>query len=297
MVKRSELFDKCVDAFEDNNMDNIYFEVKWIFHKVFGKEDNEKEVTDEEKQKIECIVKKRIEGHPLQYLLEEWEFYGMRIKVGEGVLIPRQDTETLVDVIIRKMKERKGLILADLCSGSGCIALALEKYLDCKEVYCVEKSEKAVEYLKENAGYHNSKAKIINADVLEKETIELVPDVDILVCNPPYLTEKDMKELQKEVRFEPETALFGGVDGLDFYRGITRIWKDKIREKGLIVFEVGIGQEDEVMRILIQHGFVNVRCKADLCGVNRCVFGYKPETVQEIGQKIDFDKLSKQTDK
>lgn len=220
------------------------------------------------------LIERRIGGEPLQYLIGEWEFYGLTLKVGEGTLIPRQDTETLVDLVVDKYKNSDNLTIADLCSGTGCIGIALEKNLRCDKVYCVEKSEKAAEYLKENLKLNASDAELIRGDVLDEDTVGKIPQADIIACNPPYLTKEDMENLQREVSFEPAEALFGGEDGLDFYRGITRLWKNKLKDGGMLIYEIGVGQEDEVMRILIQHGFKNVRCRRDLCGIERCVFGF-----------------------
>ena len=110
-------------------------------------------------------------------------------------------------------------------------------------------------------------------DVTDEKLVEDMPEADLIVCNPPYLTTDDMDALQREVTFEPAEALFGGEDGLDFYREIVRKWKKKLKSGGVMLFEIGIGQEDEVMRLMIQHGFKNVRCRKDLCGVYRCVSG------------------------
>lgn len=220
------------------------------------------------------MIKRRIDGEPLQYLIGEWEFYGLTLKVGEGALIPRQDTELLVDIILDKYRNSDSLTAVDLCSGTGCIGIALEKNIRCDRVFCVEKSEKAAAYLKENLQLNGSKAELIIGDVFDESTLDKIPTSDIIVCNPPYLTKTDMENLQKEVTFEPAEALFGGEDGLDFYRGITRIWKSKLKNGGMLIYEIGMGQEDEVMRILIQHGFENVRCRKDFCGIDRCVYGF-----------------------
>ena len=226
------------------------------------------------KAEFESLCNRRLKGEPLQYILGEWEFYGLPFKVGKGVLIPRQDTETIVENAINKLKGRENLTVVDLCSGSGCIGIALEKNLNCDEVLCVEKSDEAFEYLKENIALNKSDAKAVSGDIFDEEVISSLPMADLIVCNPPYITGEDMKNLQTEVRFEPETALYGGDDGLDYYRDTVRLWKHKLKENGMMLFEIGIGQEDDVMKIMIQHGFKDVRTRADYCGKNRCVFGY-----------------------
>ncbi|MDO5125071.1 MAG: peptide chain release factor N(5)-glutamine methyltransferase [Ruminococcus sp.] len=284
----SELKRCWTKKFSDSDKENIEFEINELLGMALGIDCRnplfaEKliEVADEQIEKrFEKLAARRMNGEPLQYILGEWEFYGLPFKVGEGVLIPRQDTETVVDVAIRKLSDRHGIIVTDLCSGSGCIGIALEKNLYCEKVVCVEKSDKAVEYLRQNVRLNGSEAEVLHGDIFREDVINAVPMSDLIVCNPPYITAEDMQTLQREVTFEPESALFGGEDGLDYYRDITRIYKDKLKNGGLLMFEIGIGQEDEVMRILIQHGFTNVRTRADLLGVNRCVFGEKADKIK-----------------
>lgn len=232
-------------------------------------------VSDEIISQFEQLIERRLSGEPLQYILGEWEFFGMPFKVGKGVLIPRQDTETLVELAIKLLKGRKDIVFADLCSGSGCIAAAAGKNLDCKKIYCVERSAEALAYLKKNLAINKVDAEVIKGDVLEKQTAEKICGADIITCNPPYLTAQDMNVLQKEVTFEPKEALFGGSDGLDFYREITRLWKDRLKKGGILLYEIGIGQENDVMEIMLSNGFEDVKCQRDLCGVNRCVYGIK----------------------
>ena len=227
------------------------------------------------KAEFEALCGRRELGEPLQYILGEWEFYGMSLKVGSGVLIPRQDTETLVDIAVNKYKKTDGITVADLCAGSGCIALALEKHLRCGEVFAVEKSEQAAGYLRENLHLNSSAVQLVMGDVLDGAVAESLPVCDLIVCNPPYLTAADMAGLQTEVTHEPAEALYGGEDGLDFYRAVTRIWKNRLKTGGALIYEIGMGQEDDVMQILVQHGFENVRCKPDPCGIMRCVMGTK----------------------
>ncbi|MDE6149310.1 MAG: peptide chain release factor N(5)-glutamine methyltransferase [Ruminococcus sp.] len=274
-----------LEKLEDSNIESAEFEINEMLGKALGidcrkpvyLEKLKSGVNIEVKKIFEKLCERRLNGEPLQYILGEWEFYGLPFKVGEGVLIPRQDTETLVDIAVKKLGKEENLIVTDLCSGSGCIGISLEKNLSCEKVVCVEKSDKALKYLKQNVQINQSKAEIINGDIFDSNVLSTVPISDLIVCNPPYITADEMKKLQREVTFEPESALFGGEDGLDYYRDITRIYKDKIKDGGMLLFEIGINQEDEVMRILIQHGFKNVRTRPDLIGVNRCVFGQKLE--------------------
>ena len=212
----------------------------------------------------------------MQYILGEWEFYGLPVKVGEGVLIPRQDTETLVETVIRKNRTESPVII-DLCSGSGCIALALERELKASEVYAVEKSESAADYLRRNIALNSSNVKLTAGDCLENALIESLPKADIIVCNPPYLTAQDMKELQREVTFEPESALFGGEDGLIFYRSIAARWKASLRPGGWLICEFGMGQHTDIENILASEGFVNIQLKRDAAGIIRAAQAQKME--------------------
>jgi release factor glutamine methyltransferase len=235
-----------------------------------GKNANQAQVAD-----CAAILARRLMGVPLQYIIGEWDFYGEAFEVGSGVLIPRADTETLIDIAAKHFGKRENLTVIDLCSGSGCIGITLERLLGCGEVYCIEKSEAAFEYLERNIKKHGSGCKAVLGDVLEREVAEKIPEADLIISNPPYINAEDMKRLQKEVTFEPREALFGGDDGFDFYRGIVRLWKDKLKPDGEMIFEIGAGQEDEVMQIMIQSGLRDVRVRRDMAGINRCVYGKK----------------------
>ena len=232
-------------------------------------------VEEEKITVIENFVDRRKNGEPLQYILGEWEFFGLDFKVGEGVLIPRQDTETLVEVAIDYAKEFDNPTIADLCSGSGCIAISLEKNINKSNVFAVELSEKAINYLNKNIEENNSNAKIISGDVCKKKTLEKLPKLDIIVSNPPYLTTDEMNVLQREVQFEPSMALVAGDDGLDFYRKISSMWYEKLNQNGIIAFECGINQHQSIKEIFEQNGYIDICFKEDLCGIIRVVSARK----------------------
>ncbi|MBE6851297.1 MAG: peptide chain release factor N(5)-glutamine methyltransferase [Ruminococcus sp.] len=232
-------------------------------------------LTQEQADKLCEMAEERQKGHPLQYLLGEWEFYGLRMFVGEGVLIPRPDTETLVDAALEFCKTLRNPQIADLCSGSGCIPIALKANLPQAHVHAVEWSEQALGYLRRNAAYHNSDVEIHHADVLDERFARQFSGLDLIVSNPPYLTAQDMQNLQTEVQFEPEMALLGGEDGLHFYREITKIWKHSLKNGGMLAFEVGIGQSQAVRKILEEHQFTDIRIIPDLAGVERVAAGRK----------------------
>lgn len=232
-------------------------------------------------ERCALMLARRLRGEPLQYIIGEWDFYGKTFEVGKGVLIPRPDTETLIDEAVRMMRGASGITVIDLCAGTGCIGITLGRLLDCDKVYCVEKYDAAMQYLKRNIKRQNSAAKAVSADVLDPKTPPLLPKAELLISNPPYINAADMSMLQREVRFEPSEALFGGEDGYDFYRTIIRLWKDSLKEGGIMMFEIGAGQEQEVMEMMIQSGLKDVRVRRDMAGVYRCVVGRRiePKTV------------------
>ena len=295
MITYNDLKKKWSAEFEDSGFENIDFELNELLGLAIGTDCRSADYAEKLKstadsktvQAFEQLCKRRLDGEPLQYILGEWEFYGLPFKVGKGVLIPRQDTETIVDIALQKLHGRSDITVIDLCAGSGCIGIALEKNFDCREVMSIEKSPQAHEYLVQNIELNGSFAKAVLGDIFDEQVIENAPMADIIVCNPPYVTEAEMKQLQREVQFEPESALHGGEDGLDYYRDIVRLWKHKLNEDGMMLFEIGKGQEDEVMQMMIQHGFKDVRTRSDLCGVNRCVFGFN-----RISTKLCTDVMS-----
>ena len=233
----------------------------------------ETELSDKEIKKISTIATKRAEGYPLQYIVGSWEFYGREFLVGEGVLIPRADTETLIDTV-KKLSDKNPTVV-DLCSGSGCIAITLEKELNAT-VYALEKSEKAFEFLKKNIKLNQSKVSPKLCDVLNENSLCDLPEFDFVVSNPPYIKTDEIKSLSKEVGFEPEMALDGDADGLKFYREITRLWKDKIKNGGYLVYEIGYTQAQEVSEILVENAFVNVTTVFDVAKNPRVVYAQKP---------------------
>lgn len=226
-------------------------------------------------QKAEEICRRRIKGEPLQYIFGEWDFFGMTFKVGKGVLIPRADTEVLAEEAVRLRKGHDATNYIDLCSGSGCVAAAVARYLKGVRGCAAEKSEEAFSYLKENLSVHAPEICPCLEDVLLPETAAKHTGLDLITANPPYLTKEDMENLQREVTYEPSLALFGGDDGLMFYRELTRIWKNSLKDGGYILFEVGMGQHRDVMDILRENGFCEIRSVCDLAGTERVVIGRK----------------------
>lgn len=234
-----------------------------------SKREVDKDLTD----KMSKIFRRRVVGEPLQYILGEWEFYGLPFKVGEGVLIPRQDTETLVELALEFLRGRdiNARTTADLCAGSGCIGITLAKLADAN-VLCVEPYYTADGYLRRNARLNNVEVSFSMADACSDK----IPfsGFDLIVCNPPYLSSEDMRNLQTEVTYEPEEALYGGEDGLDFYRKMIPIYKPKLFIGGMIAFEIGKGQDEAVCELFRQSGFFP-QTKCDANGIIRVVYAIR----------------------
>ena len=281
MVSRSSLFDECRKDLEKSGNPDARFDVLCIFQDMLGdahplfRPSEPVDISTE--RRIRDLVGKRLSGYPLQYLLGQWEFFGCPVKVGEGVLIPRPDTETLVEQILDICGRYRlaSPVIADLCSGSGCIAIALKKHIPGAKVFAAELSDDALVYLKQNAAINNTDIEIIQGDVLDEEFCRNFRDIDIIVSNPPYLTAEEMKSLQTEVSFEPETALYGGTDGLDFYRRMTAVWKDSLRQSGWLAYEFGMGQHDAVKKLLENNSFTDIELRTDGGGIIRTAAGRK----------------------
>lgn len=215
-------------------------------------------------------VAKRADGAPLQYVIGEWDFYSYTFKVGEGVLIPRPESEMLVDCACEFLKDRKNAVVCDLCAGSGCIGLSIAKQNPECKVYLVEKSEKAAEYLRQNIALLEVKnAELIVGDIFKPEVVDL-PEADVLVSNPPYIASAIIPTLQNEVLHEPVMALDGGEDGLDFYRAILSGWLPRVKQGGLIAFECG-EEQTAVIAGLFPDFCVEVKEHVDIFGQPRMV--------------------------
>lgn len=206
-------------------------------------------ITENQQNAIEILLKKRLAHEPLQYLLGKWEFFGRDFYVGQGVLIPRADTEILVETALSHVKGKENPRILDLCSGSGCIGVTMALERPDATVFAVEKSPEAFAFLEKNNVSLKAGAVCILGDALDPQIV--TGDFDCILSNPPYLTARDMRELDEEVRFEPEMALYGEEDGLFFYRELTKIYHSRVKPGGLLGFEIGLGQEEDVCNILL----------------------------------------------
>lgn len=222
-------------------------------------------------------VAERADRRPLQYILGEWDFLGLTLRVGEGVLVPREDTAVLVKALAQKLKNRAAPITGlDLCAGTGAVGLGLCSLLPGTEVACVELSEQAFPFLQQNlAAYPQYHTSAVKGDVLLPETAgKYAPaSLDFIASNPPYIRAEELPGLQAEVQKEPAMALNGGTDGLDFYRAITALWLPLLKPGGVLAVEIGEDQGAEVSRLFSSHGLEHVEILPDLAGLDRCAIG------------------------
>ena len=247
-----DLFDKTVS--ELYFTDEAEFETLCLFESLLNISKtqiimNSVVMTEEQCSIIETAISRRKKSEPLQYIIGQWDFYDLSFYVGEGVLIPRPETEELVEFALEKIRNIKNPVIFDLCAGSGCIGLTIAKHRSDAKVYLLEKEDKAIVYLEKNKNKYNlTNAFVIHGDLFEFD-LSKIPDADIVISNPPYIPEKEISELQKEVLFEPLTALNGGVDGLDFYRCIAQKWISKVKKQGYIALECGNGQSEDIVSL------------------------------------------------
>lgn len=247
-----ELFEYCSDELSFGECGN--FEAQCIFEDMLKVDrsrilSSNSPVTEDDILLVNSIIERRKAGEPLQYILGTWDFYDLTFFVGQGVLIPRPETEILVDFALDNLKDIKNPVIFDLCAGTGCIGLTIAKHMPEATVYLLEKQENAFEYLKKNADNLTlENVQLIKGDLFTFDFDEL-PMADLIVSNPPYIPTTEIEELQKEVLSEPISALDGGNDGLDFYRCLADKWTSKVKKSGFMAFECGDNQSSDVIDI------------------------------------------------
>ncbi len=265
-----EAFNFTKQELQKAGVDDPAFDTIYLFEHVFSLSRTDIMVhSDKEAEKnklsyLDNCVKRRIDGEPVQYIIGKWYFMGNTFMVGEGVLIPRDDTEVLVCACLDLLKGRENLTITDLCSGSGIIAVTLKQHFSDAMVYAVEKSDIAYDYLCKNAKLNDTQLKPIHADLYDCVDDFADHSLDLLVSNPPYIIRDEIKTLQREVQFEPTLALDGGEDGYSFYRGIIESYAEKLKAGGVIAFEIGEGQFEYIKNLLEDANFTDVKGYLDL---------------------------------
>ncbi len=232
--------------------------------------------SDTVEQQVKELTRRRLEGEPVAYIIGEWEFYGLTLDVSRDVLIPRMDTEVLAEqAILAARSVEENCRVLDLCTGSGCVGLAVAANVPECRVVLADISEGALRICRQNIRRCGLSAQVISvaADAMLPPMPNLW-DFDVIACNPPYIPSADILTLDPSVKnYEPHEALDGGDDGLDFYRAVCSKWKGALRLGGKLLFEVGMGQAPEVEEIRAQNGFEDVKSFQDTQGIWRVVMG------------------------
>jgi release factor glutamine methyltransferase len=199
----------------------------------------------------ECL-KKRKNRVPLQYILGEWGFYRYSFRVGEGVLIPRPETELIPEYIYTKLQKNPPEVVYDVCTGSGCLGITIAKLFPMCKVYCIDISDDAIKYTNLNREkLEADNVTVIKADMLDASSPLGLPFADVIISNPPYIKSDEIASLQDEVQFEPKLALDGGEDGLIFYRALKENWFPFLNRGGFMILECGENQATDILEIFL----------------------------------------------
>ena len=276
-----EVLKNTIKTLKDNNTDNAIFEAHLILKSVTGLCELDliikasDELDQDKIDKIESILKRRLKGEPLQYILGTEEFMGLEFMVSPSVLIPRQDTEILVEKTLEYFGG-KPINVLDLCTGSGCIAISIAHFNKNARVHAIDISPDAISLAKENAiklGVDDR----VSFEVCDVFGFDKFGKYDLIVSNPPYIESDVIPTLQKQVNeFEPKSALDGGIDGLDFYRHIVKIAPKYLDFGGVLAFEIGYNQSRAVTE-LMEQSFKDIRTIKDYGDNDRVVIGIKKE--------------------
>ncbi len=247
-----ELKRQGIDRLEAVKLPDADFECACLLETVTGFDRTQclcradESVPKETERRFFTWIDRRAAGEPLQYILGKWSFYGRDFFVGAGVLIPRPETEELVETANAVLKQKPQSVVFDLCAGSGCIGLTLAKENPGCTVYLFEKYDEALFYLRKNKAHLGAlNAHIVKADILKDVPANEIC-ADLLVSNPPYIPTAEIGGLQREVLCEPWSALDGGADGLCFYRAVAAVWLPFVKPNGKLLFECGDGQGDQI---------------------------------------------------
>ena len=232
--------------------------------------------TEPVEEKVAAYTARRLQGEPVAYITGDWAFYGLPMKVTKDVLIPRSDTELLVDLAREALTGwRMDARVLDLCCGSGCITCAIGHELPATKLVAVDLSASALEICRANVNLNRLTTRVIcmQADATSSPPLG-IGSFDLIVSNPPYIESGEIAKLDRSVKdYEPMWALDGGKDGLRFYKAIIKHWKSLLRPEGLLIFEVGEGQAEAVADMLMAAGFAATSIHQDARGVDRAVVG------------------------
>lgn len=251
------------------------FDARELFRLVTGADLRlaDQPLTAAQANRLETLTVRRADREPLQYLCGSWPFLDFELAVGPGVLCPRADTEVVAEAAAGLLAGVQKPKVLDLCAGTGCLGLGVKRFCPDAVVTSLEKSPEAFRYLEQNAknALHRPAATPVQGDLFTYWETLPEGELDLIVSNPPYLTAAEMQQLQPEVAREPAMALEAGVDGLVFYRAIAEHYQKALRPGGALALEIGWQQREAVTALLAENGWVEIACKKDYGGNDRCI--------------------------
>lgn len=279
MINLNTLFKQMTDILSENENCEPKFEANQLIEFILGKTRLELgplfQVEQSYEEKLISLCKKRRDGYPLQYILGTWQFFDLELSVGEGVLIPRRDTEDVCAAAFEYIKQFDSPNVLDLCAGSGAIALAIKRYCPQATVMALEKFPQAYEYLLKNIEKTGLAVLPVMGDVFNYDWIVEEETFDVIISNPPYINPDQQGKLQAEVGFEPETALFAPDGGLRFYKFISKYYRPALRDGGYLIFEYGYDQAKAVRDIVFDREYRIVKEIVDTAGNPRGIIAQK----------------------
>lgn len=251
------------------------FDARELFRLVTGADLRlaDQPLTAAQADRLETLTVRRADREPLQYLCGSWPFLDFELAVGPGVLCPRADTEVVAEAAAGLLAGVQKPKVLDLCAGTGCLGLGVKRFCPDAVVTSLEKSPEAFRYLEQNAknALHRPAATPVQGDLFTYWETLPEGELDLIVSNPPYLTAAEMQQLQPEVAREPAMALEAGADGLVFYRAIAEHYQKALRPGGALALEIGWQQREAVTALLAENGWVEIACKKDYGGNDRCI--------------------------
>ena len=279
MINLNTLFKQMTEILSRNENCEPKFEANQLLEFVLGKSRLDlgpmQQVPDADREKVGSLCEKRKNGYPLQYILGSWQFFDLELEVGEGVLIPRRDTEDVCTAAFEYIQQIDSPNVLDLCAGSGAIALAVKKYCPDSTVMAIEKYPEAFEYLKRNIDKTGLRVLPVMGDVFNYDWIVEEETFDVIISNPPYINPDQQGKLQTEVGYEPSTALFASDKGLRFYKFISKYYRPALKDGGYLIFEYGYDQAKAVRDILFDTEYRIVKEIVDTAGNPRGIIAQK----------------------
>lgn len=273
-----EAYNSTKKKLEAAGIEDFIFEAKQIIKHITGLNAAQilanytRKLSEYQQNNLIALVHQREVRYPLQYIFGEWDFYGRSFTVGPGVLVPRADTEILIEHSLEYLKQCENAEVLDLCAGSGCIGITIAKEKADTKVLMVEKYDEALRYAQKNIERNGAdNAECIKGDIFDSAAAD--KKYSLIVSNPPYIPKSEMSDISPEAKFEPETALLAEDNGMQFYKAIINNYKNSLQNGGMMSFEVGINEYKAVSELFCDAGFKDITVKKDLNGIERVVSG------------------------